>query len=86
MENPVTYKGSLEWLWGGEGGGLFSGKHDLSLSATPRLAVSNKDTHVVLGIHLYEERYTRISHRDIQFHNHKFLCRSVGHVRRQTRI
>lgn len=20
MENPVTYKGSLEWLWGGEGG------------------------------------------------------------------
>ena len=42
----------------------------MSLPASPRLAPSNKETHMVPGIRLGVEWDIQILHREIQFHDH----------------
>lgn len=80
----MTSNRVLRMALGRPSGTLFSGKHDVPLSATPRLTVSSKDIHVVLDIHLYVGWCTQILQGDMQVQDHKFLRGSVGHVRRQT--
>lgn len=83
--NPVTYNRVLGMAQEKPRG--ISSLESMMCLCLPHLGwPCQTDTHVVLGISLYVEWFTQISHRDIQIHDHKFLYRSVGHVRRQTRI